>query len=1270
MASNKKNLQVRLVGGFDLLGPDGVPVRLPTRKATALFAILALWPGRRTGREKLAGILWGKSGEHQARASLRQCLSRTRHALGSFADAIIADADAVALDPDQVDVDVEWLRRVDKSMTSDEYRRLAALVPGDLLDGLALPEAAFETWLRDERAAFREQANAALHTAVARLSETGDDEGAIAVARTLLRLDPFDEGAHRTLMRLLDGSGRRGDALRHYEAFRTQLAEELGAAPTDKTVRLADSLKNATVSNIIEPARAEPVESGFSEGEYRQAAVLYGRFDSSAGGGSDESLETLWSLAEPLDNYLARIVAAHGGRHWRQGVGGFIALFGVADARGNEAERALRCALALRDQPEDRPDGMGDLVFCGGIAQGRVIVRAANSGEPQELTAAGQPIERSESTLRLAADGEILVDDRVKQLLGAQVEFDADGRALADGSKVWRVERFVLPEAETDRLPLVGRDFEMGQISSLLDACTDNGLGQILLVRGEPGIGKTRLIEEAGKLAESCGFRRHTARILDFGSEPGQDALTMLVRGLVGADGVEGLIRRGAFSEKDRPHLYDLIDASMPDALREVYEAMEPESRNSGRTDVLQRVVAAGAADAPLLLIVEDIHWADTHTLSHLIAIARIAARAPVLLALTTRVEGDPTGPGWRAGARETRLLTLDLSPLRDSEMRAVSEGFVDLPAERVADCIARAEGNPLFLGHLLHNARDQGGRDVPPSIEALVQARLDRMPSRVRFALQSAAVLGQQFSEDALAHVLDGDVPSLAPAHDAHLILAHGDGYAFSHALLRDATYGLLLQATRRKLHGRAAQWFKGRNATPHAEHLDRAEDKAAARAYLEAARAQHRAMRYGRALALVDRGLEIATEPTDRQALLILKGEILSDFGAVHPSIETYREALATATDDVIRCRALIGMAAGMRVSEDLHEAMESLNRAEAIAGPAALVSELSRIHNMRGNLCFPLGRPEQCLTEQQKAVALARQVQNAELESLGLGGMGDAMYALGRMLSAREAYLECITVADRHDFRRIATANRSQLGCSSKFMLRFQEGVDVSEHAVQEARDAGYARAEINARHGVVECLLELGDWQRARDHLDLVEDLVDDLGAKRFLARALCYRAKSIQWSGGAAEAMPLLERALEICLDVAPGYVGPTICSSIALSTADSGRRQAALEQGLALLESGAVFHNHLEFHRDNIDLALREARWDDADAHANAVQGSVRAEPTPFTDFLAERGRALAAWGRGERDDASRKRLETLLATARAAGLVPGVVDLETALGV
>ena len=768
-------------------------------------------------------------------------------------------------------------------------------------------------------------------------------------------------------------------------------------------------------------------------------------------------------------------------------------------------------------------------------------------------------------------------------------------------------------------------------------------------------------------LAGSRGFVTCAARVLDFGGGPGQDAVTVLVRQLVGPDGVDALIGPDALDERDRPFLYDLLNAPIPDALRESYEAMDAEARNRGRTDALERLVVAGAA--PLLLTVEDIHWADAQTLDQLAAIARSAARAPVLLALTTRVEGDPTGPAWRAGARETRLLTLDLSPLRDTEMVAITRDFADLPPDRAADCVARAAGNPLFLGHLLRNARDERNQSVPESIEALVQARLDRMPGPVRMALQAASVLGLEFSEDALAHILDDAAPSLAPAREAHLVLTRGDGLAFSHALIRDATYGLLLQATRRKLHARAAQWYRERDAVPHAEHLDRAEDPAAAEAYLQAARAQHRAMHYGRALALADRGVEVATEPTARQALLILKGEILAESGAIRPSIDTYREALAAAADDVIRCRALIGMAAGMRVSEDLQEAMESLSRAEAIAEPAGLTSELSRIHNMRGNLYFPLGRPEQCLVEQQKAVALARDVGNAELEAMALGGLGDAVYALGRMLSARETYRECAAVADRHGFRRIANANRGQLGSQSKFMLHLQEGVDIAEQAVQEARDIRYARAEINARHCVVECLLELGEWQRVRDHLDQVELRANELGATRFLARALCYRAKSIQWSGGGGEALPLLERALEICLAIAPGYVGPTVCSSIALSTPDPERRKAALEQGLALLKSGAVFHNHLEFHRDSIDLALREARWDDADGHADTIQESVQAEPTPFTDFLAERGRALAAWGRGEQDDTARKRLEFLLETARDANLVPGVADIEAALG-
>ncbi len=169
------------------------------------------------------------------------------------------------------------------------------------------------------------------------------------------------------------------------------------------------------------------------------------------------------------------------------------------------------------------------------------------------------------------------------------------------------------------------------------------------------------------------------------------------------------------------------------------------------------------------------------------------------------------------------------------------------------------------------------------------------------------------------------------APLIAHYLVRPEGEDYLFAHALIQEGVYASLLKSRARELHRRAAAWFAERDPVLRAEHLDRAEDPAAAQAYLAAAETQATEYRYERALALIDRGLELARGNVDEYALTCARGKLSHDMGAVAQSIGAYRKALEIADDAVQRCGAWIGLAAGMRLSSDYHEALAVLERAE---------------------------------------------------------------------------------------------------------------------------------------------------------------------------------------------------------------------------------------------------------------------------------------------------------------------------------------------------
>jgi len=245
----------------------GESLQLKGRKTRALIAYLALRPGRACPREELVGLLWGDRGEAQARSSLRQSLSEVRKALGDAGEAVlIAGRDTVALDAESISVDTVEFECLADEGTPTALERAAALYHGDLLEGLAIHDPAFEEWLGGERGRLRRRACAALTGLLDHQSGAGDIEAAVATAERLLALDPLQEAVHRTLMRLHVSCGERTLALKQYQACRDVLGTELGVEPEAETEQLADDIRTgeARTGEVVDPApasHAPPAES-------------------------------------------------------------------------------------------------------------------------------------------------------------------------------------------------------------------------------------------------------------------------------------------------------------------------------------------------------------------------------------------------------------------------------------------------------------------------------------------------------------------------------------------------------------------------------------------------------------------------------------------------------------------------------------------------------------------------------------------------------------------------------------------------------------------------------------------------------------------------------------------------------------------------------------------------------------------------------------------------------------------------------------------------
>ena len=256
---------------------------------------------------------------------------------------------------------------------------------------------------------------------------------------------------------------------------------------------------------------------------------------------------------------------------------------------------------------------------------------------------------------------------------------------------------------------------------------------------------------------------------------------------------------------------------------------MDSATRSRGMRETVAALVRHASTGAPVLLAIEDLHWADQATLDHLANLANTVATCRAILVMTSRIEGDPLDPAWRSSTGGSPFLTIDLGPLRAREAAALAKVYLEANSEFTRRCIERAAGNPLFLEQLLRHAEGAAEAAVPGSVQSLVQARLDHLSAPDKRAAQAAAVFGQRFALDALRHLLDDPRYDCAALVEGILVRPVGDGFLFAHALIRDAVYDTLLKAKRRELHRRAAVWFAERDLTLHAEHLDRADDPGA---------------------------------------------------------------------------------------------------------------------------------------------------------------------------------------------------------------------------------------------------------------------------------------------------------------------------------------------------------------------------------------------------------------------------------------------------------
>ena len=1065
---------------------------------------------------------------------------------------------------------------------------------------------------------------------------------------------------------------------------------ELGLALGDRK-RLLKAIEGLTAPSVaaVSPAPiAEPIPAPIPapipvpapaavaapEGERRQVAVLFDDISGFTRLAAKRDAEDVHQMLNRFFAAVDTVVQDFGGSVDKHIGDAVMAVFGAPVAHTDDPERAVRAALGVHAAAAELDPPMQ---VHAGVASGQVVASSTGSAAHLEYTVTGETVNLASRLTDLATAGETLISGGVHSAIGDRLDGESLGekslKGLLEPVVVWRADGL----AETPAFvggQFIGRTAEVAQFQAALDATLRNGHGQTLFIRGEAGIGKTRLLHEFQRLAAERGFLSHGGQALDFGVGEGQDAVRVLLRGLLGlAPGAGHNLRTGAaervteaglIEPEKRLHLNDLLNLPQAEEQRALYEAMDNEQRKRGRVETLVTLICNLSEQSPLLLRLEDLHWASPALLDYLTGLVTAAADHPVLLLLTSRLQADPLGPAWRGTIGAAPFQTMDLGPLTSDEARNLVFDFEGVDAARAAACIERSGGNPLFLEQLLRSPDSGDGQTIPGSVQSVVQSRIDGLSAADRAALQAASVLGQRFALDALRFIAGDAAYEPDNLLNFDLVRRSDDNYQFSHALFRDAVNGSFLKGRRRELHLRAADWYQDREVVLYAEHLGQAESDRAPAAFQQAARAEARAYRLEGALKLVERGLALVSGAAERFDLMAHRADLLRQLGRPEDGLKAWEEAVAVAATDRQRCLAWVGIAAANRLMGMGERALSVLDQAEAVAKAEDMEKELAEIYCHRGGHAFVAGKFEQCLELHHQALRHARGAGNHEWEAVALGGVADAEYGRGRMRNALDNFESCFALCRAHDLLHIEARNSFMPGVTGCYIGTQAAAIEKLKSAAELSDRIHNVRTAMMARMIMGETYVDMADFDAAEVPLREGLSIARSLGNRRIELYILYEQARNADGRGQRGQASEILEEAIAIGRDTGIHFHGPRLFALQARFAAETKACRTALSEGQGLVDEGANAHNVLWFHRDAMDACLAIGDADGIRRHADALIAFTAEEALPWADFFAARGHALANCidGRGDADA-----LAEAHAQGHELGLAIALPDIEAA---
>jgi class 3 adenylate cyclase/tetratricopeptide (TPR) repeat protein len=773
-----------------------------------------------------------------------------------------------------------------------------------------------------------------------------------------------------------------------------------------------------------------------------------------------------------------------------------MALFGAPTAHEDDPERAVRAALAIRDWAQED----GELQVRIGITTGEALVSLGARPSAGEGMASGDVVNTGARLQSAASIDAILVDETTFRATSHVIDYAESNPVKAKGKaepvSVWEAvearARLGVDVLRAARTALVGRTAELEVLKGALARVRDQRQSQLVTLVGVPGIGKTRLVYELLQVVEADPelIYWRQGRCLSYGDGISYWALGEVVKshaGVLETDSADEagtklrtVVREVIADDRDAPWLEGHLRLL---AGLEADTELSPERRDEA-FGAWRRFLEALAERSPLVLVFEDLHWADDGLLDFVDHLVEWSSGVQLLVVATARPELLTRRPSWGGG--KPNATTVSLAPLSDTETAALLSAVLETPVlavETQQAVLARAGGNPLYAEQFARMLDERGGDGelpVPETVHGIISARLDALSPEEKELLQAAAVVGKVFWAGALAAIDATPSPGLEERlhalsrrelvrRERRSSVAGESEYVFQHLLVRDVAYAQIPRARRAEMHLAAARWIE--SLAP-----DRSED-----------RAEMLAHHYTSALEYAE-AVGAATDEMRDRARVALRdaGDRAFALGAFAIAERNYDAAVGFwPTDDGARPRLLFRRAQAMFYvrPEDSMDRLEEARKALLEAGDidGAAEADASLVQSWRSR-----GQPDRAFASLERGRALVE----ATPPSRGKAGL---LSQLARYLMLMEETDEAIRVAQEslemaeslgvqelqaHNLITIGTARSSLAG-------GYEEGVGEVERGLEIAIASGVPDAITRGYVNLASIVGREGDLRRGRE-----------------------------------------------------------------------------------------------------------------------------------------------------------------------------------------